>query len=161
MDATSKRFKERFEVMIARITTELDAPVQKVWKLLKRKQTFLYVTRGLIGIPDAEAWPEEQHEGLKMRGRLRFFHLVPGWEHEIRVESVDEERREVRTTERGGFVKVWNHLLKVELLSGERSRYTDEIEIDAGAFTPVVWAFAHFFYRYRQARWRSLSKVIV
>lgn len=147
--------------MIAKITTELAAPAQKVWKLLKRKQTFLYVTRGVMSIPDAKAWPEEQREGLKMRGRLRFFHLFPGWEHEICVESVDEERCEVRTTERGGFVQVWNHLLKVEPLSEERSRYTDEIEIDAGAFTLIVWAFAHLFYRYRQARWRSLAKMLV
>lgn len=147
--------------MIVRVTTELDAPAQKVWELLKRKQTFLYVTRGVMSIPDAKDWPEEQREGLKMRGRLRFFHLVPGWEHEICVDSVDEDRREVRTTERGGFVKAWNHLLKVEPFSEERSRYTDEIEIDAGVLTPMVWAFAHLFYRYRQARWRSLAKLIV
>lgn len=146
--------------MIARITTELDAPPRKVWALLKRKRTFLYVTRGMVSVPAARAWPEEQREGLKVRGRLWFFHLVPGWEHEIRVVSVDEDRRELRTKERGGFVEVWNHLLKVESLSEERSRYTDEIEIDAGVSTPVVWAFAHLFYRYRQARWRVLAKAI-
>lgn len=146
--------------MIARITTELDAPPQKVWRLLKRKQTFLYVVRGMVGIPEAEGWPEESHEGMEGSGRLWFFHLVPAWEHEIRVDSVDEDRLEVRTTERGGFVKAWKHLLKVEPIIGGRSLYTDEIEIDAGAFTPVVWAFAHLFYRYRQGRWRSLARVI-
>lgn len=71
MGATSKRFEGGFEVVIARITTELDAPAQEVWRLLKRKQTFLYVTRGVMGIPDAEAWPEEQREGLEMAHCLR------------------------------------------------------------------------------------------
>lgn len=146
--------------MIARIATELEAPAEKVWALLKRKQTFLYVTRGAMGIPAATTWPEEHREGSRVRGRLWFFHVVPGWVHEIRVESVDEERRELRTRERGGFVNVWNHRLKVEALPRGRSRYTDEIEVDAGALTPVVWVFAHLFYRYRQARWRSLAKVI-
>lgn len=144
--------------MIVRLTTELDAPADEVWTLLKRKQTLLYVTRGLLGLPDAGAWPEEQREGLEVRGRLRFFHLGPGWMHEIRVVSVDERRRELRTAERGGFVEVWNHLLKVEPICGGRSRYTDEIEVRAGVLTPVVWALAHLFYRYRQARWRALAR---
>ncbi|MGF1471249.1 MAG: hypothetical protein ACFB50_05825 [Rubrobacteraceae bacterium] len=146
--------------MIARISTELDAPAREVWALLKRKQTFLYVTRGVMGVPAAKAWPEEHREGLKVRGRIWFFHAIPGWRHEIRVVSVDKERREIRTRERGGFVEVWNHLLKVEALSEESSLYTDEVEIEAGMLTPVVWAVAHLFYRYRQARWRSLAKVI-
>lgn len=147
--------------MVARITTELDAPANKVWMLLKRVQTFLYVTRGAMRISEVEAWPEEQYEGLKVRGRIWFLHLVPGWKHEILVSCIDEDCRELRTRERGGCVKVWNHLLKVEPLSERRSRYTDEIEIDAGFLTPVVWVFAHLFYRYRQARWRSLAKVII
>lgn len=146
--------------MIARIATELDAPAWRVWALLKRKQTLFYVTRGMMGWPDAGAWPEEWREGEKVNGRLRFFHFVPGWRHELRVVSVDEGRRELRTEEGGGFVAVWKHLLRVEPLPEDRSRYTDEIEIRAGLLTPLVWAFAHLFYRYRQARWRSLAKVL-
>jgi len=34
--------------------------------------------------------------------------------------------------------------------------YSDEIEIRAGLLTPVIWAFAHGFYRHRQRRWRVL-----
>ena len=146
--------------MIAMITTQLDAPPEKVWALMKRKRTFLYVVRGLLGLPDAGAWPEEHREGLEVSGRLWLFHLVPAWKHEIRVVSVDEGKRELRTEERGGFVDAWDHLLKVEPLPGRRSRYTDEIEMDAGALTPAVWAFAHLFYRYRQARWRALAGVL-
>lgn len=146
--------------MVVRVTTELEAPADKVWALLKRKQTFLYVVRGLMGLPAAREWPEEHREGLKLRGRLWFFHVVPGWEHEIRVVSVDEEKLELRTEERGGLVRTWNHRLKVEPVHEARSRYTDEIRLEAGVLTSLVWAFAHLFYRYRQARWRSLAKVL-
>lgn len=128
----------------------MDTPPEKVWALLKRKRTFLYVTRRMMGVPAARAWPVEQREGLAVRGRLWFFHLVPAWEHDIRIVSVDEDRRELRTEVPGGFVKAWNHLLKTEPLPNGRSRYTDEIGVDAGALTPVVWALAHLFYRYRQ-----------
>lgn len=147
--------------MIARITTDLDSPAEKVWALLKRTQTFQYVTRGMMRIPEADSWPSEHSEGLKLRGRIWFFHFIPGWEHEINVGSVDEDGLQMRTRESGGFVRVWNHLLKVERLSDGRSRYTDEVDIKAGVLTLVVWAFAHLFYRYRQARWRSLARVIL
>ena len=146
--------------MIVRITTDLDASAEKIWALLRRKRTFLHVTRGVIGIRDADDWPTEQREGMVMRGRLWIFHVVPIWVHEINVESVDEHRREARTSEHGGPVQRWQHLLKVEPLADGRTRYTDEVTIDAGVLTPLVWVFAHGLYRYRHKRWRSLAKVI-
>ncbi len=36
--------------------------------------------------------------------------------------------------------------------------YTDKIAIDAGIFTPVVWAYAYAFYTYRHWRWRRRAK---
>lgn len=146
--------------MVARISTELGAPVEAVWALVKRKETLLYVTRGVMGLPDAGAWPEEWREGVEVAGRVRLFHVLPGWEHSMRAVSLDEQRRELRTQERGGFVKRWDHLLKAEALPGGRTRYTDEITIEAGALTPVVWAFANAFYRYRQARWRVMARLL-
>jgi ligand-binding SRPBCC domain-containing protein len=146
--------------MIARVGTELDAPADEVWALVRRKETLLYVTRGLMGWPDAGAWPEEWREGEEVVGRIRFFHILPGWEHTIRTISVDDHRRELRTEERGGFVRRWDHLLKAEPLSGGRTRYSDEIAIEAGALTPVVWASAHVFYRYRQMRWKGMARLL-
>jgi hypothetical protein len=110
--------------MIARISTGLDAPAGRVWPLLERKETFLYVTRGLMGFSGAENWPEEWREGEEVVGRIRLPQVLPGWRHRIRLVSADK------------------------------------IEIHAGALTLAVWAFAHAFYRYRQARWRALAKVL-
>jgi hypothetical protein len=36
------------------------------------------------------------------------------------------------------------------------THYTDQVEIQAGLLTPLVWALASIFYRYRQFRWRRL-----
>ncbi len=149
------------KAMVARIGTELDAPAGTVWALVKRKETLLYVTRGVMGLPDAKAWPEELREGERVTGRIRFFHVLPGWAHTLRVVSVDEDRRELRTAERGGFVERWDHLIRAEALPGGRTLYTDEVTIEAGALTPAVWAVAHAFYRYRQMRWRGLARVLV
>lgn len=146
--------------MIARISTELDAPAEAVWTALKRKATFLHVTRGFMGFRGAREWPEEWREGSEVRARLLFFHLIPGWEHKLRVIRIDEDKREIVSSEQGGFVETWNHALRVEPIRATRSRYTDEIEIRAGFLTPLVWAFAHVFYRYRQMRWRELARLL-
>ncbi|MFO7859839.1 MAG: hypothetical protein R6U41_01320 [Desulfosalsimonas sp.] len=34
--------------------------------------------------------------------------------------------------------------------------YTDKIEISAGLLSPLIWLFAHVFYRHRQRRWKLL-----
>jgi len=39
---------------------------------------------------------------------------------------------------------------------GATCSYTDEVEIEAGVFTPLVWLYANLLYRYRQLRWKVL-----
>jgi hypothetical protein len=43
--------------------------------------------------------------------------------------------------------------LKVE---GDGTLYTDNVRVEAGILTPIVWAFAVCFYQYRQRRWCQL-----
>jgi len=147
--------------MIARISTELEAPADVVWAALKKKVTFLHVTRGMLSFTGSEGWPDEFEEGQRLSTRMLFFGLVPApWLHELRVLRVDDGACEVYSNEGGGPVEVWNHTIRVEPLPGGRSRYTDEIEIQAGRLTLAVWAFAHLFYRYRQARWKGLAHLL-
>jgi hypothetical protein len=84
--------------------------------------------------------------------------VIPAWKHEIRIVRVDEAARVIYTNERGGGVRKWNHRITIKPLSDDRCRYTDEIDIGAGPITPLVWAYAHVFYRYRQRRWRKLAR---
>ena len=44
--------------------------------------------------------------------------------------------------------------------AGDRTRYSDRIEIDAGPLTPLVAGYAQLFYRYRQRRWRRLARTL-
>ena len=53
---------------------------------------------------------------------------------------------------------VWNHTIRFRPLENGKLHCTDEIEIQAGLLTGVVWAFAHVFYRHRQRRWRRLLR---
>jgi ligand-binding SRPBCC domain-containing protein len=66
---------------------------------------------------------------------------------------------ELYTNERSGPVRVWNHRLTFEPTDGG-SRYTDEIEIERGPLGLPTAAFIAIFFRYRQWRWRRLTRVI-
>jgi hypothetical protein len=89
---------------------------------------------------------------------LRFLGVLPGWTHTLRVERLAE--REIASREHGGPVKQWNHTLTFEPTSPSTCRYTDSVEVRAGVATPLVALFAHLIYRYRQARWRALARVL-
>lgn len=146
--------------MIATISTILDTSAERAWEALKRSATFLYVTRGLLGLRLAEPLPEEWRADVVVHARLLFFHCVPGWVHELRVVRVDERQRELYTNEGGGPMPTWNHRITVACLADTRCRYTDAVEIGAGRLTPLVWMYAHFFFRYRQFRLRRLARTL-
>ena len=146
--------------MIASVETDLPTSVEKAWAALLQRDTFLYITRGMLGFSGAERWPETFEEGAEIETRMAFFHVIPGWRHTLRIVRVDEERMELVSEEKGGPVRRWNHRISLEELPGGRCRYTDEIDIRAGVLTPAVWAFAQIFYRYRQNRWRRLAETL-
>lgn len=135
-----------------RVRSRLAAPADQVWQLLLGKETFLFITRGMMTFTDSELWPETLFSpNTKIDTRVRFFGIGPAFPHQVQVVRVDESEQEIDTVESGGLVSVWNHRMRVEALSSEQSRYTDEIELHAGLITPFVWLFAAVYYRYRQA----------
>jgi hypothetical protein len=128
-----------------------------VWETVQQVDTLRYITRGLLGFRPLGPVPERISDGDVIRVRLMFFHVIPAWRHEIRIVRVDQAQRRIETAEHGGGVRTWNHVIAVEPAPAG-SRYTDAIEIDAGALTPLVAGYAKLFYRYRQRRWRRLAK---
>jgi hypothetical protein len=146
--------------MIATISTDLDTTAERTWALVQRSATFLHVTRGILGLKDAERLPAQWQPGSVVRSRLLLFNIVPAWVHELRVVRVDDHARELYTNEHGGPLSKWNHRITVEPLSVSCCRYTDAVEIGAGLFTPLVWLNAHLFFRYRQHRLRQLVRTM-
>jgi hypothetical protein len=131
-----------------------------VWETLKKVDTFRYITRGVLGIRPLQPVPAQLAAGDVVRIRLLFFHVLPGWTHEIRIVSVDEERHRIETAERGGSIRTWNHVITVDPGEPGHTRYTDALEIDAGPLTALVRGYARVFYRYRQWRWRRLARTL-
>lgn len=128
--------------MLASVGTSLPASADHAWRLLKRRDAFLYVACGAFGFSGSERWPEEFREDQEIRTRLSFSHAVPAWEHRLRLVRMDDARRELLSRERGGFVRSWEHRIGIEPEGPHRCRYTDEVGIEAGIFAAAVWAFA-------------------
>jgi ligand-binding SRPBCC domain-containing protein len=144
--------------VLVRVSTRLPVPPDLAWDTVKRTDTLRYVTRGLLGFRPEGEIPERLAEGETYRMRLLFFGVLPAWRHEIQVIRLDDASHEIRTEEHGGPVRDWRHRITVDAEGWGATRYMDEIEIAAGPLTPLVWLYAHVFYRYRQWRWRRLAK---
>ncbi len=84
--------------------------------------------------------------------------MIPLGRHSIFCERIDPELREIQTREREPLVRRWDHLVRVRPEGDGHTRYSDEIEIEAGLLTPIVWLFAEVFYRHRQRRWKRLIR---
>jgi hypothetical protein len=153
--------------LIVRLSTTLPTSADRAWDAVQKVDTFRYVTRGVLGFRPETEVPERFAAGDIFRIRLLFFHVVPVWRHELRIVRLDHSKRELYTHERGGPVRTWNHRITIEPPApsspheqDDSCLYTDEIEVRAGPFTPIVWLYAQLFYRYRQMRWRKLARAL-
>jgi hypothetical protein len=91
--------------------------------------------------------------GTEFRLKLRVMGIDFGV-HAIRVEGFGIDG--IATHESNRYVPLWKHRIALEDLGGGRTRYTDNVEIRAGAKTPFVWMWANLFYRHRQRKWKEL-----
>jgi hypothetical protein len=91
---------------------------------------------------------------------LVVFGVIPMGVHTVHFEKIDQVNYEIRSREHDPLVARWDHLISIKPLGGLQSTYRDTIDIDAGIFTFAVWAWANWFYRHRQRRWRALAKAL-
>jgi hypothetical protein len=143
-----------------RRSSVLDAPADLVWAAVRTPQAFRAVTKGLLDWRPSRGRTAPWREGEEATGWLLLGGVLPFSRHRLRIAELDDRGRVLRSDESGGLIRSWRHDITVEPLGGGRSRYTDVIHLDAGAFTPLVAAFAWAFYRERQRRWRALAAVL-
>ena len=140
------------------LETILPTGAERVWYAMQSPATFLYVCKGLFGVPALAGRAEPLRVGERGTAWLFAFHLLPAYRHTIEVVDVDEAHGTIRTHERGGVLRAWNHTLQVEPIDENHCRYSDTVDIDAGPATAFVAALAVGIFRYRQRRWRKLVR---
>ncbi|WP_051309577.1 hypothetical protein [Thermocrispum agreste] len=141
-----------------RVESVLNADADAVWERLQRTETVSYVLRPWIRLPVLRSYTDLPREGDSLTGWLFLLGLVPLGRYTITVAKVDPASRTLRSEERGGVVRRWQHTLHAEPAGPGRCRYTDTVLIDTGMLTPVVAKFARWLFRYRHRRWSRLVR---
>ena len=62
----------------------------------------------------------------------------------------------IRDTGHSALIRVWIHLITIQP-HPDGSLCRDQVEVFAGALTPLVWMFAQILFRHRQRRWLRLA----
>jgi ligand-binding SRPBCC domain-containing protein len=145
-------------MVTVRVSTELPIAAEHACRLAQKPALLSHVLWPWLALEPIPPLPEKIAPGEELRAHLRFFGVLPGWTHTLRIDRLGE--REIASHEFGGPVKTWNHTLTFEPTSERSCRYTDAVEVSAGLLTPLVGLFAALIYRYRQMRWRSLADVL-
>ncbi|MGA8546872.1 MAG: hypothetical protein WB785_16650 [Mycobacterium sp.] len=140
------------------LETTLPTSAERVWYAMQSPVTFLYVCRGLFGVPALAGRAEPLRPGERGTAWLFAFHLIPAYRHTIEVIEVDQADRTIRTHEHGGVLRAWDHTLHVEPIDDTHCGYSDTVDIDAGRATAFVAAVAAGIFRYRQRRWHKLVR---
>ena len=137
-------------------TSVFPASRELVFEKLQKLETlqyiaFPYATFAPVQADDTFVW----EPGQKSSYRFRMWGIIPLGIHTINIERFDID--EVSSKEGNRFVPVWNHRIHLKDL-GEKTEYTDEVDIDAGWKTLFVWLWARAFYAHRQKKWYRLLK---
>ena len=94
-------------------------------------------------------------EGITTSFYFRLFGMIPFGVHTIKVMrfGLDEG---IFTNETNTHVPVWNHEIVLESVDENNTKYTDIVAIEAGWKTVFVYLWAICFYTHRQRKWKKL-----
>jgi len=147
--------------MIVDVATVLNCSAAKAWNEVQKSSLLLHVISPLARVvPIGAPLPERWSEGLTIECKSFVFGVIPIGVRTLHFEKIDHKNYELQSREHDPLIARWDHLVSIKPLANSRSIYRDTIDIDAGSLTFVVWAWANWFYRHRQRRWRALAKIL-
>lgn len=148
--------------MIVRVSTKLDCTPEAAWNEVLKPELLLHVAApmAIIRPSRASAFPACWEAGPKYYCKSYLFGVIPVGERNLFLERVDPSRREIQSREKDRLVRKWDHLIRIGKSENGTAVYSDEIDIDAGIMTPVIWAWAMLFYHHRQKKWRARAKTL-
>lgn len=146
--------------MIVRVSTELACSASELWQKICLPKSLQFVASPMLSFAPVElgALDGEWQVGRDYLLKIAFLHCIPLGHHSIKLIKIDRQNNRISSREKGSLVAVWNHEIFFTETSPNVVSYTDEIELQAGWLTLLVWAFAQLFYRHRQRRWKTLLK---
>ena len=142
--------------MIVKKTSVFPAPRDVVFQKLQRPETLQTIAKPYAAFEPADSTAAVWTAGSMSFWRLRLFGFIPLGTHTIRIVRFDPEK--ISSREGNRHVPVWNHDILLTLIDGNRTEYTDRVEIRAGWKTIFIWLWAKAFYAHRQRKWIMLLR---
>ena len=146
-------------------TTKLDCTPERAWTHILRPELLQYVSWPLTSFTPLSPgsfppiWDDRRY-----LVSLRAFGILPLGKQWIDVSkptvdtTPEKQVYQIRDDGERTLVSIWYHMITIRVTDDGSTHYTDEIEVDAGMLTALIWLWANIFYRYRQYRLRQLAK---
>jgi len=113
------------------------------------------VAKGMITYDNQENFPEKWQLGEQINLLPRLKGISQG-NHFVTFTCINEDAGILITSEHGGHIKSWKHVMTVKELPNGHCEYRDHVTIKAGWRTPMIWLFAQVFYRHRHRQWKKM-----
>lgn len=137
--------------MVLKFVSRLPRSAGETWEREKSLDRLSEVSRPLLEIRRLSGKNCLQ-AGESYELGLRLFGIIPWGKHRVDIVDISDEAYRFETSERGTGIKSWRHVRRISPISHTSCICSDEIRIQAGLTTPLVWAFAKLLYRQRHRR---------
>ncbi len=141
---------------IVKVSSVFHADINEFWDKLQRLDTLQFIAAPFAAFELHEKTQVKWREGETFAFRLKLFGLFSLGTHTIRVVQFDKMTYTVYTIESNKSVPVWNHRIVLRKMDENTLHYTDEVELQAGWKSILVYWWSCTFYRHRQKKWRKL-----
>ena len=149
--------------MITTHTTLLTCSPAHAWQEVQTSRLLTYVTAPLVRFTPVNApalptvWADDRYlVQMHLFGWLPFGRQWIVISREIGDTAPGRQHYTLRDNGHGDVVTTWDHRIVLRETADGQTQYTDQVDIQAGLLTPLIWLYAILFYRYRQYRWRQL-----
>jgi ligand-binding SRPBCC domain-containing protein len=146
-------------------STRIDLPPATVWAKVQTAPLLQHIAWPMVRfIPVGETSLDAFQPGGRYRVKLRLFGFIPFGTQWIVTSLHEPENGEwpkrLRDNGYSALIAKWDHWITVAPDANGGTKYSDDVAISAGIWTPFIWAFAQTFYWHRQRRWRGLSRTL-
>ena len=146
-------------------STMIDLPPATVWAEVQTAALLQHIAWPMVRfIPVGGTSLDAFRAGGRYQVKLLLFGFIPFGAQWIvtSLHEADTGEWPKRLCDNGysALIAKWDHWITVAPDADGGTHYRDDVEIDAGVLTPLIWTFAQIFYRHRQRRWRGLARTL-